>query len=263
MSARVVFVGLGAMGAPMAERLAQSGYAVCGIDAQAAREAAWRARVGGAEHDVAEADAVLTCVTDETAAARVAAETILPRIARGALWVDHTTTSPAFARELAAAAAARGAGFVDAPVSGGAEGAASGTLVAMAGGEPADTARARPLLAAYAARVVHLGAAGSGQFAKLANQVAIAGTVRGLAEAVALARAGGIDAERLLEALAGGTAGSVQLARTAATLADPAFDFATAFAWLGKDLDLASAEAARRGVAVPLAALVKRTLEMP
>lgn len=263
MTPRVVFVGLGAMGAPMATRLVQAGFAVRGLDADALREAAWRARAGGSAHDVASADAVLVCVTDEAAAERAASETVLPRLARGALWVDLTTASPAFARRMAAAAAARGAGYVDAPVSGGPEGADAGTLVAMAGGEAADVARARPLLAAFTARIVHLGVAGSGQLAKLANQVAIAGTVRGLAEAVALGRAGGIDAAALLAALGGGTASSAQLARTGATLAHPGFDFAAAFAWLRKDLDLAAAEASLRGVALPLAALVRRTLEAP
>jgi 3-hydroxyisobutyrate dehydrogenase len=258
---RVTFVGLGAMGLPMAARLARSGVAVNGRDVDASRAATWWARPEAASHEIEEADAVIVCVTDEAASETVAKEALLPRLRAGALYVDHTTTSPAFARWLAGACAARGAGFVDAPLSGGVEGAQSGALVAMAGGSGADVARAQPLLRAYAARIVALGPAGSGQLAKLANQVAIAGTLRGLAEAVGLARAGGLDCAALLEALGAGTAASAQLARTRAVLAAPDFDFRTAFAWLGKDLDLAAGEAAERGVPLPMTSLVRTALE--
>lgn len=258
---RVTFIGLGAMGLPMATRLARTGVAVNGRDVDASRAATWWAQREAAAHDIEAADAVIVCVTDEAASEAVAKESVLPRLRAGALYVDHTTTSPDFARWLGGACEARGAGFVDAPLSGGVEGARAGTLVAMAGGRAEDVTRARPLLSAYAARVVPLGGAGSGQLAKLANQVAIAGTVLGLAEAVALARAAGVDCSALLEALGLGTAQSAQLARMRDALAAPDFDFRTAFGWLAKDMDLAVGAAAMLGTTLPMAALVKTTLE--
>ena len=257
---RACFIGLGDMGHALAARLARSGVAVAGIDADPARVVAWRRTVDSASHGIEDADVVLVCVTDAAASTQAIADA-LPRMRRGALCIDHTTTSPNLAAEQAAACRAAGVRFVDAPLSGGVEGARAGTLVAMVGGEAADVSAARVALSVYASRIVHLGAAGSGQLAKLANQVAIAGTVRGLAEAVALARAGGAAVPALLEALAHGTANSAQLARTHTTLAADEFDFRAAFAWLAKDLDLAARAAEQRALDLPLAALVRRLLE--
>jgi 3-hydroxyisobutyrate dehydrogenase len=259
----VGFFGLGAMGYPMAGRLARAGFEVAVADPDVARVERWCAEFVEAAHHPAEAAVVVTCVTDATALCdlMVGDGGLLRAAGRGALLVDHTTATPTLAREFAAAAARRGAAFVDAPMSGGVEGAADGSLAIMVGGEAAALERARPVLEGYAARIVHVGPAGSGQLAKLANQVAIAGTVRALAEAVALARAGGGDAERVLEALAGGTASSAQLARTRAALAAPGFDFAATFGWLAKDLRLAVEEGERTGAGVPLVELVLAQLE--
>lgn len=257
---RAYFIGLGAMGHPMAARLAQSGVAVAGIDADPGRTASWRRAAGGAAHALEEADIVLVCVTDATASERAIAESV-SRMRRGALCIDHTTTDAALARTLADACRNVGVRFVDAPVSGGVEGARAGTLVAMAGGDAADVAAARRAMCAYASRIVHLGPAGSGQLAKLANQLAIAGTVRGLAEAVALARAAGLPVPALLEALGHGTARSAQLDRLQGTLAEDTFDFRAAFEWLVKDLELAAQDARGLGVDLPMAALVRRLLE--
>lgn len=257
---RACFIGLGAMGHPMAARLARSGAAVAGLDADASRVSAWRRAVEAASHAIEDADVVLVCVTDAAASDQVIAES-LPRMRRGAVCIDHTTTSPRIARAQADACRAAGVRFVDAPLSGGVEGARAGTLVAMAGGEAADVSAARGVMSAYASRIVHLGAAGAGQLGKLANQVAIAGTARGLAEAAALARAGGVAVPALLEALAHGTAGSVQLARTQDRLAADDFTFRAAFDWLAKDLDLAGRAADELDLDLPLAALVRRLLE--
>jgi 3-hydroxyisobutyrate dehydrogenase len=213
--------------------------------------------VQGASHRVEDCDAVLSCVTNEAAQERLAFDEVLPKLRRDALFMDHTTTSATLARRIAAACAERGAGFVDAPLSGGVEGARAGTLVAMAGGSAADYERAQPLLACYTARRVHIGAAGAGQLAKMANQIAIAGTLQALAEGVMLARANGISPAAVLEALAGGAANSAQLARERGKLESPEFHFAEAFGWLAKDLDLALKDA---GLKLPLAQLVKDSL---
>jgi 3-hydroxyisobutyrate dehydrogenase len=255
----VAFVGLGAMGAPMAARLAGAGIGVAGFDRDAAAQARWRAAHAAEAFALDECECVITCVTDE-AALTALAPGLLEALPAGALWIDHTTTCAATAERLARDCAAADAHFVDAPVSGGPDGAAAGGLVVMAGGVDVDVARARPLLAAYAARVVHLGPPGSGQLAKLANQVAIAGTVRGLAEAVTLARAGGLDVAALLDALSGGTAASRQLERTrGAWLAGAAFD--EACAWLAKDLALALDAGHRLRTELPTAALIAGMLE--
>lgn len=256
---RAAFFGLGAMGAPMAARLVATGMDVAPADADANALERWRSAHGGHAFGVAEASLVISCVTDE-AALRGLAAGVIDRLQPGALWIDHTTTAPRTARSLAEACARVGAAFVDAPVSGGPDGAAAGRLVAMAGGTHPDIARAKPPLAAYTARVVHLGPPGSGQLAKLANQVAIAGTVRGLAEAVALARAGGIDVAALLDALAGGTAASRQLERTREDwVAGRSFE--EAFAWLAKDLALALAEAEHPHVGLPMVARIAQLLD--
>lgn len=262
MKPAVGFFGLGAMGYPMAGRLARAGYAVAVADLDPGRVARWRAAFPAAAHDPAQAAIVVTCVTDAAALRELALGrgALLDSVRPGTLLIDHTTIAPALARELAGEAAKRGAAFVDAPASGGADGAAAGALAVMAGGAPADLERARPVLQCYAARIVHIGPAGSGALAKLANQIAIAGTVRALAEAVALARAAGVEPAAVLEALAGGTAASAQLARTRHTLAQPEFAFADAFGWLAKDLALALEAGARAGVDLPLVALVHAQL---
>lgn len=263
MTPTVGFFGLGAMGYPMAGRLARAGYAVAVADVDPERVARWRAAFPAAAHDPAQAAIVVTCVTDAVAmrALALGRGALLDSVRPGTLLVDHTTIAPALARELAGEAAKRGAAFVDAPTSGGTDGAVAGTLAVMAGGAPADLERARPVLQCYAARIVHIGPVGSGALAKLANQIAIAGTVRALAEAVALARAAGVEPAAVLEALAGGTAASVQLARTRDMLAQPEFAFAQAFSWLAKDLALALEAGARSGLDLPLVALVHAQLE--
>jgi len=249
---RVAFFGLGAMGAPMAARLAAAGFAVVPFDPDEQARARWMRKHPAAHFELAEAAVVVTCVTNERALEALAVGTLLPALPAGALCIDHTTTSATLARRLASLFEERGAAFADAPVSGGPEGAAQGALVAMVGGREASVAKARRYLSTYASRIVHLGGPGSGQTAKMANQIAIAGTVRGLAEAIALARGGGLDVAALLDALAAGTAASVQLARTRAAWTDGTVEFADAFEWLGKDLALAAEDAASRGVTLPL-----------
>jgi 3-hydroxyisobutyrate dehydrogenase-like beta-hydroxyacid dehydrogenase len=161
--------------------------------------------------------------------------------------IDHTTTGPAFARRAAAFFATRGAGFVDAPLSGGVAGARAGRLLAMQGGDPAHCQAADGVLAAYCARTVRFGDAGAGQAAKLANQLCIAGTVRGLHEAAGFARACGLDPGLLFDALAAGSAHSTQMDQHAGALAAAAAPFGERFGWIAKDLSLAASEMAAAG----------------
>jgi len=174
----------------------------------------------------------------------------------GALLVDHTTASARIARELADEAGRAGIGFLDAPVSGGEEGARRGTLTAMVGGEPEAFERARPLLAHYARTAVRIGPAGSGQLAKMVNQICIAGAVEGLAEGLAFARRAGLDAERVVEVVSKGAAQSWQMDNRAATMLAGRFEFGFAVDWMRKDLAIALDEARRNGARLPVAALV-------
>jgi 3-hydroxyisobutyrate dehydrogenase-like beta-hydroxyacid dehydrogenase len=174
----------------------------------------------------------------------------------GALLVDHTTVSPGLARELAARAAERGCACLDAPVSGGQSGAEQGALAVMLGGAAADVERARPVLACYAKRIVHVGPAGSGQLAKLVNQICIAGLLEALAEGLHFARRAGLDTGRVLEAVSGGAARSWQLENRAHSMLEGRFDFGFAVDWMRKDLGLALGEARRIGARLPVTALV-------
>jgi len=234
--AHIEFFGLGEMGYPMAGHLARAGHAVLPHDPDTRRLAQWEAAHGGPRP--AAADILITSVTDTAALGRLidAAEGIATRLRPGMLWIDHTTTSPAFARDCAALAAARGAAFVDCAMSGGAAGAQAGELALFAGGANADAVRASELTRPYCRHFFHLGAAGAGQAAKLAHQLAIAGTVLGLDAALAYGGAQGLGRAQLLAALEAGTAGSAQLAQHREKLGAPQFDFSTGFAWLAKDL---------------------------
>lgn len=228
----VDFIGLGAMGWPMAQRLVQSGLQVRGLDASAELQQRWE-RAHGVPQGPAQA--VLCCVSDE-AASRAVFTDVIARAAPGSLLVDHTTTSADWAREADARARARGLRWCDAPLSGGAAGAQRGELVAMLGARPQDLPEIRALLAPLAREAVHFGPAGSGQLAKMANQLAIAGIAAGLAQAQSLARAAGLDLAQLWPLLLQGSARSVQLERLHETLVEqPA---AATFAWLRKDLEL-------------------------
>jgi 3-hydroxyisobutyrate dehydrogenase len=172
------------------------------------------------------------------------------------LFVDHTTISAKLARRLAAAAAERGLFSVDAPVSGGQAGAENGTLAIMVGGSEDAVAAARPLIEAYAARIVHVGPDGSGQLAKMVNQIAIAGVVQGVAEALHFAKAAGLDSAKVLEAVSGGAAQSWQMVNRWDTMDEGKFDFGFAVDWMRKDLGLTLAEARENGARLPLTALV-------
>ena len=257
---KVSFLGLGVMGAPMAGHLAAHGLDLTvwnrtGAKAEAFA-AARKARAAASPADAAKgAGAVIACLGDDPDIEMVLGE-VLPIAAKGALVIDHSTASPDLARRLAGAFAEKGASFIDAPVSGGEAGAKAGKLSVMCGGEAAAVDRARSILEAYSARIVHVGPSGHGQLCKAVNQICIAGLLQGLSEGVHFARTAGLDIDRVLEAVSGGAARSWQMENRAKTMAEGAFDFGFAVDWMRKDLRIALAEARKNGAQLPITALI-------
>jgi 3-hydroxyisobutyrate dehydrogenase-like beta-hydroxyacid dehydrogenase len=264
--ARVAFVGLGVMGAPMAGHLAAAGHDVTVYNRTRSKADQWVRR-----HDNSSASTpaeaadgakfVMTCVgnDDDVRAVTLGPDGVLAGMAEGATLIDHTTTSAVLARELAAACAERGLGFVDAPVSGGQAGAENGQLTVMCGSDdPATFDAARPVIEAYGAKVERLGPAGAGQLTKMVNQLCIAGVVQGLAEAVDFAQRSGLDTAQVFDVIGKGAAQSWQMDNRSATMAAGEFDFGFAVEWMRKDLGFCLDEAARIGARLPLAALVNQ-----
>jgi 3-hydroxyisobutyrate dehydrogenase len=268
MAQTIAFLGLGVMGAPMAGHLARAGHSVTVYNRTADKAAAWVGRRRGEGLDVKQAatpaeaaagqDAVLSCVGNDDDLAQVALgpEGALAAMRAGALFVDHTTVSPGIARRIAEEASGRGVLALDAPVSGGQAGAENGKLAIMCGGSEAAMAAAGPIIEAYAARIVHVGGPGAGQGTKAVNQVAIAGVLAGLSEAVRLAQAEGLDLDKVLEAISGGAAQSWQMVNRWQTMARDEFDFGFAIDWMRKDLAIALAEGRALGLEMPVTALV-------
>ena len=259
----LAFLGLGVMGAPMARHLVAAGHRVTVYNRTAAKAEAFAVAHGATVAPTpaaaaTQADAVLACVgaDADVEAVTLTPDGAFPAMKRGALWVDHTTASDALARRLAAEADARAILALDAPVSGGQAGTEAGKLSIMCGGSDAAMAAARPLLEAYAARVVHVGPPGHGQLAKMANQIAIAGLVQALAEAVHFTKRSGVDPDKVFEAISGGAASSWQMLNRWQTMVEGRFDFGFAVEWMRKDLGLALAAARENGARLPVAALV-------
>ena len=267
---RIAFLGLGVMGAPMAGHLARGGHQVTVYNRTTATAEAWVARHAGEGLNVMRAatpaeaaagqDFVLTCVgnDDDLAEVVLGGEGALAAMAPGALLVDHTTVSPGMAQRIAAKAERRGILALDAPVSGGQAGAESGKLSIMCGGAVQAMDRARPILEAYAARIVHVGEAGAGQATKAVNQICIAGTLAGLSEAVRFAQALELDMAKVLEAVSGGAAQSWQMDNRWTTMARGEFDFGFAIDWMRKDRAIALGEAWERGLELPVTERVDR-----
>lgn len=261
--AKIAFIGTGVMGAPMARHLAAAGHGLRlynrsrGKAERAARDCGGEVCDSPAQA-VSGCDIVISCVgnDDDLAHVMLGSEGALGALAAGSLAIDHTTVSANLARRIADEASARGVLALDAPVSGGQAGAENGSLAIMCGGSDAAFTAAEPVMQAYASRIVHVGEAGAGQTAKMVNQIAIAGIVEGLAEAIAFAEAAGLDLDKTFEAVSGGAAGSWQMSNRWATMARGEFNFGFAVDWMRKDLGLALAEAQRNGAALPVAALV-------
>jgi len=261
----VAFVGLGVMGYPMAGWLRRAGHEVTVFNRTAARARAWVAEHGGSvaatpAEAAAEADLVLTCVGDDPDVRAVVLETggVLAAMRPGAVFVDYTTASADLAREIAAAGGERGVACLDAPVSGGEAGAQQGRLTVMAGGDPEPFARAEPVIRAYAHQVRLMGPAGAGQLTKMVNQIAIAGLVQALAEALNFALRAGLDPAAVVDVLSKGAAQSWQMENRWRTMVDGEFDFGFAVEWMRKDLRICLEEARRNGAELPVAAFVDR-----
>lgn len=257
--AKVAFLGLGVMGAPMAGHLAKAGHDVSVFNRTRAKADAWVAANGGraaaSPAEAAEgASAVFACVgnDDDLRQVTLGEGGCFAAMAEDAVFVDHTTVSAAIARELAA----RRALVVDAPVSGGQAGAEAGKLSVMCGGSEAAVAAARSLMEAYSARIVHVGEAGAGQTTKMVNQICIAGVLQGVSEALRFAQASALDLDKVLEAISGGAAQSWQMVNRWPTMAKDEFDFGFAIDWMRKDLGLTLDEAKRNGAILPMTALV-------
>ena len=259
----VAFLGLGVMGDPMAGHLAAAGHRVTVYNRTAAKSSAWLAKHSGKSAATPAAAArgakiVFACVgnDDDLRSITLGAEGAFAGMKPGAIFVDHTTASAAVARELAAEAKKKGLTFIDAPVSGGNLGALNGALTVMCGGDEAAFAEAKPLAMAFAKAMTLLGPSGSGQLAKMVNQIAIAGLVQGLSEAIAFGERSGLDMKAVLEVIGKGAAQSWQMDNRGPTMIDDKFDFGFAVDWMRKDLGLCLAEANRNGARLPVTALV-------
>ena len=260
---KVAFIGLGVMGYPMAGHLTRHGHELVVFNRTGAKAERWTKAFGGAcaetPADAAKgADFVFTCVgnDDDLRAVTLGPEGAFSSLATGAVLVDHTTASATIARELHAAAKARGAGFIDAPVSGGQSGAESGTLTVMAGGDEQDFEKAKPVIAAYAKSFTLIGPSGSGQLTKMVNQICIAGLLQGLSEGMNFAVKSGLDIEKVLSVITAGAAGSWQMSNRAKTMVDDKFNFGFAVDWMRKDLGICLDEAKRNKARLPVTALV-------
>jgi 3-hydroxyisobutyrate dehydrogenase len=261
---RVAWIGLGVMGFPMAGHLAKrGGLDVTVYNRTAAKAARWVEAHGGraaaTPRAAAEgADVVFACVgnDDDLRQVAVGPEGAFQAMKRGALFVDHTTASATVARELHGLAKAQGLGFVDAPVSGGQAGAENGVLTVMCGGDGSDYDRAEPLIAHFSRMRKLLGPAGSGQLAKMCNQIAIAGLVQGLAEAVNFGMKAGLDMLAVVDVISKGAAGSWQMENRHKTMIEGKFDFGFAVDWMRKDLSICLEESRRNGAPLPVTALV-------
>ncbi len=259
----IAFIGTGVMGGPMAGHLVRAGHAVTVYNRTRTKAEHWSATHGGSVADSPEeaaqgADVVISCAgnDDDLWSIALGRDGAFKVMKKGSLFIDHATVSAKIARQLSVEAESRGLLFVDAPVSGGEAGAINGTLSVMCGGKPAAVEAATPVMQAYSARIVHIGGPGAGQTAKMVNQIAIAGVLQGLSEALRFAQAAELDLDKVFAAVSGGAAASWQMSNRWKTMAEDKFDFGFAVDWMRKDLQLALDEARANGASIPLAAMV-------
>jgi len=261
--AKLAFLGLGVMGHPMAGHLAKAGHDVTVYNRTTAKAEAWarehKGRLAPTPAEAAHgAEIVLACVgnDDDVRAVTLGGKGAFAQMGKGSIFVDHTTASAHLARELATVGRERGIGVLDAPVSGGQAGAEKGALTIMVGGEAETFAKAQGVLATYARAVKRLGPAGSGQLAKMVNQICIAGIVQGLAEALHFAESAGLDPAEVFDTISKGAAQSWQMENRVPTMMARKFDFGFAVDWMRKDLAIVLGEARANGARLPLTALV-------
>ena len=261
--AKIAFIGLGVMGYPMAGHLAKAGHDVTVFNRTGAKAADWAAKFGGktaATPVLAAQDAefVMSCVgnDDDLRAVTTGPDGAFASMAKDAVFVDHTTVSSAVTLELAAAAQERGFHFVDAPISGGQAGAENGVLSVMCGGDAQAYDRAEPIIGAYARICRRIGDSGAGQMTKMCNQIAIAGVVQGLSEALHFAQKAGLDGRAVVEVISQGAAGSWQMSNRYETMLDDHFEHGFAVDWMRKDLGICLDTANETGASLPVTALV-------
>lgn len=272
---KVAFLGLGVMGAPMAAHLALAGHQVTVYNRTASKAIALSAQYTGANGQNGStnypikhaetprlaargADLVFCCVgnDDDLRSVTLGADGAFAGMEPGTIFVDHTTASAEVARELYGAARTLGLRFIDAPVSGGQAGAQNGQLTVMCGGDAAAFAVVQPVAMAFARAVTLLGDSGSGQLAKMVNQICIAGLLQGLSEGIAFGQRAGLDMAQVLAVISQGAAQSWQMQNRGQTMVDGQFDFGFAVDWMRKDLGLVLDEAKRNGARLPVTALV-------
>jgi len=260
---KVAFLGLGVMGYPMAGHLAKNGHTVTVYNRTASRAEDWVKEYGGSlrptpAEAATDAEIVFACVgnDDDLRAVVTGAQGAFAGMQRGAIFADHTTASAEVARELFQFGKERGIGFLDAPVSGGQAGAQNAKLTIMVGGDDGAFAKAQPVMMHYGRAVTLMGPAGSGQLTKMVNQIAIAGLLQGLSEALNFAARAGLDGQKVVETISKGAAQSWQMDNRALTMLDGKFDFGFAVDWMRKDLGICLGEARRNKSALPVTALV-------
>ena len=263
---KVSFLGLGVMGGAIARHIAAAGHSLTIYNRTAARCDAWREANPGLEVRMADnpadaadgADVVITCVgnDDDLAQVVLGPHGVFKTLRPGGVFIDHTTVSARIARQVSVEARDLQIHCVDAPMTGSQIGAESGTLTLMCGGRKAAIEAARPVMEAYSRKIVHIGKAGAGQTAKMANQICIAGIVASLAEALRFAQASHLDMAQVYEAISGGAAQSWQMDNRWQTMNNDEFDFGFAVDWMRKDLGLALDEGRGLGVSLPVAAFV-------
>ena len=261
--ADVAFIGLGVMGYPMAGHLQAKGNSVTVYNRTRSKSIAWKNQHGGkmaeTPADAARGvEAVFVCVgnDDDIREVTMGPDGALQAMERGQILVDHTTASAGIARELSGAAAEAGAGFIDAPVSGGQAGAENGALTVMCGGPQEIYDRVEALIGCYAKSCRLMGETGAGQLTKMVNQICIAGLLQGLSEGLNFADKAGLDGRAVLDVISKGAAGSWQMENRGATMLDDQFEFGFAVDWMRKDLAICLAEAERNGAGLPVTALV-------
>jgi 3-hydroxyisobutyrate dehydrogenase len=261
--AKIAFIGLGVMGGAIARHLSEAGHEMTVYNRSRAKADAWvKAHGGSIAVSPAEAakgaDAIISCVgtDDDLASITLGRDGAFAAMTKGALFLDHTTVSARIARQLGVEAKSRGIHCVDAPVTGGQVGAEKGTLSIMCGGSEAGLEAARPIMQSYTSRIVHVGPCGAGQTTKMVNQIAFAGIIQSLSEALRFAQSAELDVDKVYEAISGGAAQSWQMDNRWASMAKDEFDFGFAVDWMRKDLGLALEEARANGATLPVTAMI-------
>ena len=261
---KAAFIGLGNMGYPMAGHLANADFDVTVYNRTSAKAEAWAKEHGGAHADTPAkaadgADIIMTCVGNDNdlRSIMLGDDGVISGAGKGSLIIDHTTASAIVAREIGEAAADKGVGFLDAPVSGGQEGAQNGALTVMVGGSDEDFTRGEAAMQSFAKAVTHMGGIGSGQLTKMVNQIACSCTIQALAEGMNFAVKSGLDAHQVVDVISKGAAQSWQLENRGKTMVDGKFDFGFACDWMRKDLDICLDEARANGAQLPLTALIE------